>query len=60
MPDNPIPAPVRPANCGECARYIRDPDNPGHGWCDNWAGFFLSDDAVWHPNFGIKRKGTAK
>ena len=44
-----------PRNCGECARYIRDRENPGHGWCDNWGGVRLSDGDVCHPNCGRRK-----
>ena len=54
--------PERPANCGECARFVHDTENPGHGWCDNWGGVDLSEGDVCHPNFGIRKetKGEAK
>nr|DAE45058.1 MAG TPA: High-potential iron-sulfur protein-SULFUR CLUSTER, ELECTRON TRANSPORT, Iron [Caudoviricetes sp.] len=38
--------------CGNCARFIRDPKRPGHGWCDEWAGVELTDDCVCHPYVG--------
>ena len=46
---------VRPKCCGECRIYIRDPDNRGRGWCDNWGGVLLHDEDVCHPNLGIKK-----
>lgn len=46
----------RPANCGKCARFIRDQKNPGHGWCDNFGGVDLCETDVCHPNFGIKKE----
>ena len=50
----PIPPVERPRCCGECAKYFRNEEKPGHGWCDNWAGVDLTDDVVCVPNFGVK------
>ena len=46
----------KPRNCGECARFVRNPDCPGYGWCDNWGGVSLTEKYVCHPNFGVKAK----
>ena len=50
------PTPVRPRNCGECARFWRNPDEPGRGYCDNWAGIHLRETDVCKPNFGVKKE----
>lgn len=47
----------RPHNCGECRKFWRDEDRPGHGYCDNWGGVDLTEDCVCHPNTGIKKEG---
>ena len=49
----------RPQCCGECRRYVRDEDNPGMGWCDNWGGVHIPHDGVCHPNFGVKKESEA-
>lgn len=46
----------KPRNCGECARFVRNPDCPGYGWCDNWGGVSLTDKYVCNPNFGVKKE----
>lgn len=46
----------RPRNCGECMRFLRDKDRPGHGYCDKCAGVDLTEDCVCHPNTGIKKE----
>lgn len=46
----------RPRNCGECRKFWRDEDGPGHGYCDNWGGVDLTEDCVCHPNTGIKKE----
>ena len=56
----PVPAIERPRSCGECVRYVRNEEKPGHGWCDNWAGVDLQDDYVCEPNFGVKKERRAK
>lgn len=43
--------------CGNCARYVRNPEKPGYGWCDEWGGVELSDDVVCHPYLGKPKKG---
>lgn len=45
----------RPRNCGECARFFRDKDDPNKGYCDEWP-CALTPDCVCHPNIGRKRK----
>lgn len=50
----------RPRNCGECARFMRRKDKPGHDWCDNWAGVDLTESGVCHPNFGVKKNPPKK
>jgi hypothetical protein len=40
----------KPRNCGECARFFRDEDDPNNGYCDEWPC------GVCHPNIGRKRK----
>lgn len=49
----------RPRNCGECVKFWRDEDRPGHGYCDNWGGVDLTEDCVCHPNLGVKKEKCA-
>ena len=46
--------------CGNCERYVRNPEKSGYGWCDEWGGVELSDDVVCHPYFGKPKKDNAK
>jgi hypothetical protein len=47
----------KPRCCGECARYLRDKDNPGRGFCSEWP-CHLHDTDVCHPNIGRKAEGN--
>lgn len=47
---------IRPKCCGECARYLRNPDEEHRGWCDEWGGVELHDDWVCNPNVGYKKE----
>ena len=49
----------RPKNCGECARFITDKDDPSKGYCDEWP-CILTPDCICHPNIGRKRKETVQ
>lgn len=42
--------------CGNCVRFVRDPENPGHGWCDDWAVAPLEESCVCHPFIGCIKK----
>ena len=37
--------------CGNCRRFVPDPERPGTGWCDEWP-VRLSETDVCHPYIG--------
>ena len=45
----------KPNNCGECARFFRDKDDPRKGYCDEWP-CVLNENCVCHPNIGRRKE----
>lgn len=48
--------------CGNCRRFVPDPERPGTGWCDE-CPVALTEDCVCHPYVGrpkTKEKEDAK
>lgn len=46
--------------CVDCRRYFPDPDRPGYGWCDEWAGVELKEDCVCEPYIGSPKDGQTE